>query len=230
MASNNQKIIISLGGSLIVPDDIDTGFLRSFVSLISERVKTGSQFAIITGGGRVCRRYQSAARELGVVEPEKLDWVGIHVTKLNAHFLRILFGDLAHPEIGDDPEILGEVARPVLIGAGFHPGHSTDFGAVQIAEKLGARKIVNLSNIDYVYDNDPRQFPDARKIVRVSWREFRKILPEEWGPGLNSPFDGVAAEKAEKLHLEVAIMNGRNLANFENYLDGKAFIGSVIHP
>lgn len=222
--------IISLGGSLIVPDDIDTDFLRSFVSLISKRAKNGSQFAIVTGGGKVCRRYQAAARELGVVEPEKLDWVGIHVTKLNAHFLRILFGDLAHPEIVDDPEILGEVARPVLIGAGVRPGHSTDFGAVQIAETLRASRIVNLSNIDYAYDKDPRKFPDAKKILRATWQEFRQILPEDWGPGFNAPFDPIAAKKAEKLKLEVAIMNGQNLANFENYLDGRPFIGSVIHP
>ncbi len=223
-----QRIVISLGGSLIVPDDISTSFLRSFISLISEQVKIGRRFAVIAGGGKVCRKYQAAAKEMGVLEQEDLDWLGISVTKLNADFLRILLGELAHQEIISDPKTLGEVSRPVIVGAGFRPGHSTDFDAVQIAQTLGARKIVNLSNIDYAYDKDPRKFSDAKKIERADWGEFRKILPPEWNPGVNAPFDPVAAKLADELNLEVAIMNGAEIDNFRGYLEGRQFKGTVI--
>jgi len=96
------------------------------------------------------------------------------------------------------------------------------------AKTLGAKKLVNLSNIDYVYTADPRKDPDAQKIENISWSDFRKLIPSEWDPGLSSPFDPIAAKEAESLGLEVAIINGANLASFSDYLDGKPFKGTVI--
>jgi uridylate kinase len=90
------------------------------------------------------------------------------------------------------------------------------------------KKVINLSNIEYVYDKDPKKYPEAKKIERSSWGEFRKLLPTEWISGLNSPFDPVAAKKAQELGIEVAIMNGRNIENLKNYLEGKEFKGTII--
>ena len=223
-----QKIVISLGGSLVVPDELDLNFLRSIKALVEAEVRSGKSFIIITGGGKICRTYQAAAQQLGVSSPDELDWLGIHVTRMNANFFRILMGDLAHGEIITDPKVLGEITKPVVIAGGWKPGWSTDLVAVEIARTTGAKKLVNLSNIDYVYDKDPRKFPDAQKIEQASWAEFRKIIPAEWSPGVNTPFDPVAAKLAEELGLEVAIMNGKPLGNLENYLSGKKFKGTVI--
>jgi uridylate kinase len=88
--------------------------------------------------------------------------------------------------------------------------------------------LVNLSNIDYVYDKDPRKYPDAKKIEKISWQEFRKLIPDTWSPGLSSPFDPVAAKEAETLNLEVVIINGTKLSELSNYLDNKPFVGTVI--
>ncbi len=96
------------------------------------------------------------------------------------------------------------------------------------AKTLGAKKVINLSNIDYVYTADPRTNPDATKIETIGWADFRKLLPEEWDPGLSSPFDPVAAKEAQVLGLEVAVINGAKLDEFEKYLDGKPFGGTVI--
>jgi uridylate kinase len=54
------------------------------------------------------------------------------------------------------------------------------------------------------------------------------LLPKEWDPGLNAPFDPIAAEKAESLGLEVTILNGQKIENFRDYLDGRKFDGTVI--
>lgn len=226
--ADSQKIVISLGGSLIIPDELDLDFLRSFKALIETEVKNGQSFVIITGGGKICRKYQAAASELGISSPDELDWLGIHVTRMNAHFFRILMGGLAHGEIITDPQVLGEITKPVVIAGGWKSGWSTDLVAVEIAKTSGAKKLVNLSNIDYVYDKDPRKFPDAQKIEKASWAEFRKIIPAEWSPGVNTPFDPVAAKRAQELGLEVVIMNGKPLDNLENYLSGKKFKGTVI--
>ena len=96
------------------------------------------------------------------------------------------------------------------------------------AKKLGAKKLVNLSNIDYVYTADPKKDPAATKIEKIDWQDFRELIPKEWDPGLSSPFDPVAAKEAQSLHLEVAILNGGNLDEFEKYLDGAAFAGTTI--
>jgi uridylate kinase len=96
------------------------------------------------------------------------------------------------------------------------------------AKQLGAKKLVNLSNIDHVYTIDPKKFPDAQKIERATWSEFRQLIPKEWDPGLSAPFDPVAARTAEELGLEVAVINGHNLDEFKNYLDGKPFVGTII--
>lgn len=220
--------IISLGGSLVAPDNIDIAFIRAFRELISSEVTAGKQFVITVGGGKVCRRYQAAASELGVVHQETLDWIGIRALSLNAELIRAIFGKSAHEKVVIEPSELRGVSKPVVIFGAKAPGHSTDFDAVEAAREAGARKVANLSNIDYVYDKDPKQFSDARKIEKTSWKEFRALLPPEWTPGVNAPFDPIAAKRAEELSLEVAIMNGSNLDNLKNYLEGKKFMGTVI--
>ena len=96
-----------------------------------------------------------------------------------------------------------------------------------MAENFKVKKLVNLTNVDYVYNKDPK-FKDAKPIKEISWKEFRKLLPDKWDPGLNAPFDPVAAKEAEQHGMEVIIMNGKKLKNFENYLNGKEYIGTKI--
>lgn len=225
---NKEHIVISLGGSLLVPEQIDTAFIRSFVNMIHEYTKKGVFFVIITGGGRASRNYTLAAKEINSPTNVDLDWIGIAATRLNAELVRVSFGDIAHEEILFNPELIPNTNKPIIVGGGWKPGNSSDLAAVVCAETVGAHKIINLSNIDYVYTSDPRYNPDAIKIEQSSWADFRALLPKEWDPGLNSPFDPIAAQKAESLGLEVVIMNGKNIENLKNYLDGQEFLGTVI--
>lgn len=214
---------------MIVPNELDTDFLARFRELILKKVAEGLSFYIITGGGRTARRYQDAATSVrGDLPREDLDWLGIHATRLNAHLFRTLFREEAQARIVKNPTRHVDSNASVIIGAGWKPGWSTDYCAVLAAKKLGAKKMVNLSNIDYVYDKDPRKFEDAQKIEAIRWSEFRRLIPSEWDPGLSSPFDPVAAREAEALNLEVAIMNGTRFDEFEKYLDGHAFSGTII--
>lgn len=223
-----EPVVVSVGGSLIVPDQIDTDFLKRFKALILEKVQRGYSFVIIAGGGKTARRYQEAANAVTPLSRQDLDWIGIHSTRLNGQLLRNIFVGYAHQQVIKNPTIDLDAEEPIIIAAGWQPGCSTDYDAVLMAKNLGARKLVNLSNIDYVYTEDPRKNPDAQKIEKIGWTEFRKLLPETWDPGLSSPFDPIAAKEAETLGLEVAIMNGAKLEEFSNYLDGKPFTGTVI--
>jgi uridylate kinase len=225
---NNKHIIISLGGSLIVPNAIDAAFIKSFTELIKEFIAKGFKFVIITGGGKVSRNYTDTLKEISVPSNTDLDWVGIAATRLNAELVRVAFSDLAYADVVRDPDHMPQTDKPVIMSAGWKPGNSSDMAAINAAASLGAKRVINLSNIDYAYDKDPNKFSDAIKIEQSSWAEFRKILPSEWEPGLNTPFDPIAAAQAESLGLEVVIMNGKNLTNLASYLNGEAFQGTVI--
>lgn len=224
-----EYIVVSVGGSLIVPDAIDVRFLQNFRTHVLEKVRQGFSFFIITGGGRTARHYQEAAAAVrGDLDAEDVDWLGIHSTRLNAHLMRALFLEQAQSRIVKNPTRRIRASAPIVIGAGWKPGWSTDYCAVMAAKRLGAKKLVNLSNIPYVYDKDPKRFPDAQKIEKTDWATFRALIPDHWDPGLSSPFDPIAAREAQHLGLEVAVISGTDLDSFGNYLSGQPFAGTVI--
>jgi len=227
-ANERKRVVVSVGGSLIVPDGIDTDFLSCLKTLILDKVQHGFSFVIIAGGGKTARRYQEAANAVTPLSRQDLDWIGIHSTRLNAQLLRNIFVGYAHPQIIENPTADIDADEPIIIAAGWQPGCSTDYDAVLVAKNIGAMHLVNLSNIDYVYDSDPRKNPKAKKIEKISWTEFRKLIPKDWDPGLSSPFDPIAAKEAEAINLEVAIINGTKLNEFSNYLEGKSFVGTII--
>ena len=59
-----KSVVLSLGGSMIVPDKVDTKFLKNFRKLILDFTKKGNKAAMVCGGGRTCRIYQGAAKDL----------------------------------------------------------------------------------------------------------------------------------------------------------------------
>ncbi len=224
-----ETIIISLGGSLIIPDQIDIEFLKSFKELILSYVAKGKKFIIITGGGKVCRDYNIAVEKITTPSKNDLDWLGIATTRLNAELLRISFGNIAFDKIIMDPDMVPNTDKLVMFGAGWKPGNSSDLAAVHCAKTVGAKKIINLSNIDYVYDSDPKINPDAKKLENISWAEYRNIIPKEWThAGLNSPFDPIASKLAQEEGMQVMIMNGKPIDNLAKCLNGEKFSGTII--
>ena len=223
-----ETIVISVGGSLIIPEEIDTAWLSKLKKMILDNANK-YRFVLIAGGGKLCRKYQAAAKELIEMSNLDLDLLGIETTRLNAYFLKIIFKDRAYEKVVINPTEKIKTDKDIIVGAGWKPGTSTDMDAVLMAKTFNVKRVINLSNIDYVFDKDPKKFKDAKPIKSISWKEFRgKVLPKEWVSGSNTPFDVTASAEAEKLGIEVAIMNGNNLDNFQSYLDGKTFVGSLI--
>lgn len=220
-----NTLVISLGGSIIVPGDIDTAFLNRFREIILRREET--RFLIICGGGTICRKYQNVARDLADVTKADLDWIGIQATRLNAELVRSLFGTKAHPKVIHDPNEPIDMDRRIIIGAGFEPGSSTDLRAVQLAERLGAGQVVNMSNIDYVYSDDPKKNPNAVKLTDISWADFRRMVGDAWDPGLSMPFDPIASRAAQTAGVTVVIL-GNDVNNLEKLLRGEPFKGTTI--
>lgn len=225
---DKENIVISLGGSMIVPSNLDTDFIIKFKNLILEWVNKGKKFYIITGGGKTCRNYNDALKKVITPTNEELDWLGISATRLNAELIRLCFEDLAYEKVVQDPDFVPETDKPILIGGGWKPGNSSDLAAVHIAKSTKAAKVINLSSVDFVYDSDPVKNPNAKKFENISWAEYRSLISSEWNPGMNLPFDPIASREAEALGLELALISGHNLESLNNYIAGNSFVGTII--
>lgn len=224
-----STLVISLGGSLVSPEagKVDVAFLKKFRALILKYVKRGHRFAVIVGGGKVCRAWQEAGRKLGVKNSVDLDWIGIRATHLNMELVRAMFGSRVYAKIIEDPDQKVPPFR-IVFGAGYKPGASSDYDAVVRAKTVRAKTVINLSNIAYVYDKDPRKHKDAKPLRVLSWREYLRRFDVKWTPGANIPFDSKAAHLAARAKIRVAFMDGRDLKNVEKFLQGKAFDGTII--
>jgi uridylate kinase len=231
--NHREKIVISVGGSLIIPNGgIDTKFLSKFNKFIRTKLTENKnrQFFLIVGGGITTRQYQNAARDVigNKLTRDDLDWLGIHATRLNAQMIRTIFRDVAHPYILKHYEIIRKVEEPVVVGSGWKPGWSTDFCAVMACQDYNVKTVINLSNVDQICDKDPGKFNDARPIDEISWKELRKLVGDKWTPGMHAPFDPIAAKKAQELGIKLVVINGNNFENLERYFNNEKFVGTII--
>jgi len=222
-----KTIVLSLGGSLIVPDEIDVAFLIKFKEVLLNFSKLGNRIIIVCGGGRTARKYITAANNINKCSDKNLDWIGIKSTQLNAEIIRAIFGKDAYKEVVPDFNKT-DIKFKILIAAGYLPGCSTDYDAVMWAKNYNADYLINLTDVDYVYDKSPRRHPDAKPLPKLTWRQMQKIVGTKWEAGMQFPFDPIATKIAGKLKMRVAFLNGKNIDNFENFINGKTFIGSVI--
>lgn len=232
MSLGKDTFVLSLGGSLVVPPTgIDTQFLNDLNTFIRDQISSKKRrFFVVVGGGATTRQYQEAARTVrgSIIEDVDLDWLGIHATRLNAQMVRTIFRDIADPRVIKHYEIILKIDAPLAIAAGWKPGWSTDYCAVTLAQDYGISTVINLTNIDQVYDKDPRKFPDAKPLTSSTWKDYRAMTGEKWIPGMNLPFDPIASRLADELGITVKILNGKNLPNLAEALDGKPFTGTII--
>lgn len=227
--------VLSVGGSIVVPDQPDTDFLSNFISMVKDWLSEDAsrKLILVVGGGAPARVYQNAYSEVSKTvgsnsASDAADWIGIMATRLNAQLVKACFGDFCQNDVVYDPTAPINFKGKVLVAAGWHPGFSTDNDAVLLAEKHDAKTVVNLSNIEKVYTDDPRKNPDAKPIDEISWSDFRKMVGNEWVPGKNCPFDPIASKKADECKMTVICASGKNIENIRAILNDQKFIGTKI--
>jgi uridylate kinase len=218
--------VLSLGGSIISPNQIDVEFVRSFTSAVSGYLDEDSNrsLIIVTGGGAPARLYQNAYKEIAK-EPvaDLLDEIGIAATRLNAALIKAAFSSYCDEAVVTDPTSEIEFSSRVLIASGWKPGFSSDTDAVYLAKRFGAKKVINLSNIA-----NPKVDPTATPIDSISWEDFRIMVGDTWIPGKNVPFDPIASKEAASLGLTVICADGRNIENTLHILKNEDFVGTII--
>ena len=222
-------IVISLGGSIIVPDKVDYKFLGSFKKVILKYAKK-NKFVIVTGGGSTCRKYLRAL-EKGKFDEKIYGLIGIATTKLNARVVAGFF-EKTH----EIPDSLQEVKKSlkknnvIICGAlGYKPNTTTDGNAAEVAKHFKASLFINLTNVGGLYDKDPSKYKNAKLIKEISYKEFYDMAKKiKFKAGQHFILDSLAAKIVKNAKIKTVILNGRNLKNFENCLNGKSFVGTVI--
>ena len=198
-------VTLSLGGSIINPGEIDNQFLTDFSSVVKELVHQ-HKFMIVCGGGKIARQYIKGLPE-GLTEGER-DYMGIAATWLNAQLLTYYFKGHCSPILPTTVKKLTEYLQIYEIGisGGFLPAIKTDEDAAILADLFGSPILVNVTNVDGIYDKDPRKFPDAKKFEKLTYKEFYEIVsPLSLGAGSNAPFTLIAARLCELTNMRIII-------------------------
>lgn len=224
-----MRVVLSIGGSSINPDGKpDINFLKEIASILK---KSKNEFGIVTGGGSVARAYAKAAKELGAGEYDA-DAVAIIATKQNAHILVAALGDIAHPNIPMTFERarmdLGK--RKVVVMGGTIPGITTDSDSALLAEAIGAKRLVNISNVDAIYESDPRKNPNAKKFKKMSYDELIALATksDKRAPGTHFVFDMLACKLVARSKIETHFVSCKNMKDIANAIEGKEHGGTTV--
>jgi len=208
-----KTIVISIGGSIIASKDTDETFLEKLSNLLNDLSKDYKIFLIV-GGGDIARRYIDIGRKLGLDE-KSLDIIGIASTRVNAQFFTMLLDNSNKDEIPrntDDAIKLSKTYDIVVMG-GTTPGHSTDMVGAELAEKSGANMFIIATNVDGIYDKDPRLHKDAKKFKKIKIDDLIKLVGgTDWRKaGSNVIVDGPACEIIKRNKIKTYVINGKNI-------------------
>ena len=228
--SDRSPVVVSIGGSVLLTGSGDVEFLEQLASLL-HRLGAERPLVVTVGGGRTAREYIQVGRALGLTEVE-LDEVGIEVTRLHARLLAARVGPPAPPHPPTTVPAVVEQLRhgsPVILG-GTEPGHTTDGVAALVAVRIRAARVVNATNVDGVYDRDPHAHPDAKRIERLTWPQFRAMVHAgtTGEAGQNFLFDRLGTDALARARIPLLVVPGRDLANLEDAVAGRPCRGSRI--
>ena len=223
-----MKIVFSIGGSILAPDNVDKNFVKKLAFFLSNLSKK-NKIAVVVGGGAPARKKIKKARNSGKSEAY-CDYIGILATRNNANELIKALGKKANNKI---PETIVDAGnsfgKKILVMGGTEPGHSTDAVAALLAEWVNADLLVNATNVDGVYNKDPKKNKNAKLMKRINIRKLYGIVSwESMGAGSYALIDLIAVKVIQRSKIRTIILNGHDLENIKNFIKGKKFKGTIV--
>ncbi|WP_456472307.1 UMP kinase [Methanocaldococcus sp.] len=206
-----MKIVIDLGGSIIMPKEgANKERIEEFAKVFREIKNMGHDLAIVVGGGKTAREYIELARSLGA-NNGYCDMLGIMATRINAMLLITALKDLTIKKVPKDFEEAEEILNlgKIPIMGGTHPGHTTDAVSAGLAEYIDANLLIIATNVDGIYDKDPKKFKDAKKFERISAKDLINIINSySMEAGSSSVIDLLAAKIIERAKIKTIVVKG----------------------
>ena len=228
---SKKIIVLSLGGSLIIPNKINTLLLEDFKKVLIKNSKK-YKFVIVCGGGQTARNYIKGLDYQKIKRKEIFQsYLGIASTRLNARFMTYFFGEDANEGIPVNMKQIKRLLRRnkfIFCGAlRYSPNQTSDSTASKLARYFKTN-FINLTNVKGLYDKNPKKFRSAKFIPEISHKEFLKIAKQrEFKPGQHFVLDQIAAKVIKKYKITTYIL-GQDFKNLDNVLNSKHFIGTRI--
>ena len=221
-----KSIVISIGGSVILSEEVTVSFLKKLSDLIKKISKQYKVF-IVVGGGNVARKYIKLGRELGFDE-QILDSLGIDITRVNAKLLTN-FLEKSNREIPITTNEAKNIDKSIVVMGGTIPGHSTDMVSAELAEKIQADLFIIATNVDGIYDKDPNKYSDAKQIKEIKINQLIERFGTKWKmAGENTVVDGPALNIIKRAQLKTYVLNGKRLEQLEKAVNNQSFDGTII--
>lgn len=228
-----KRLLLKLSGEVLAGEK-GSGIDFDKVLQVCERIKTcvemGVQVAVVVGGGNFWR-----GRSSGKMDRTRADHMGMLATSINSLALAdaleqlgvtarvqtaIEMRQIAEPYIRNKAVRHLEKGRVVIFGCGTgNPFFSTDTAAALRAAEIGADVIFKATNVDGVYDSDPKLNPDAKKYDTLSHLD---VLQQ----GLHV-MDSTAASLCMDNNIEILVFNLDKPDNIVAAVKGET-IGTVV--
>ena len=199
-----KRVVLKLTGSLF---DRGAEEVKAVAQAIIDALKEVEIPAVVTGGGEAARRYIDFARNLGA-DQSTLDELGTDAARINAKLLIVALSRSSYPY---PPHTLEEAVKAsstgkVVVAGGFQPGQSTNAVAALLAERLSATLLVNATDVEGVYNRDPKRHSDAKLLREVTVAELRRILEGEIYAGTYELMDPLALKIIERSKIPTRII------------------------
>ena len=235
--SQKKRVVIKLSGSIFRLSDNNNNeqgnndYYNTFkqYSDVLISLTNNVQPIVIAGGGSIARLYINFARKLGLDEAS-LDLLGIAISRINAKLLIASLGNYAYPDV---PLSLDDVGRfvesnKIIVSGGLHPGQSTNATSALIAEKTGASEFINATDVNGIYDSDPRKNNNAQLFEKIEVSKLLNMLLKESSmAGEYDLLDIVALKVIERSKIKTKVILS-DPTNIYNTIQGRNYIGTEL--
>lgn len=230
-----KRVLLKLSGEALQGEQgygIDPKVITEIAGQIKEIVDGGIELAITVGGGNIFRGLAGAAEGM---DRAQADYIGMLATVMNALALQeglertgvdtrvqsaINMQEVAEPYIRRRAERHLEKGRVVIFAGGTgNPYFTTDTTAALRACEIGAEAILKATQVDGIYDSDPRTNPDAEKFDEISYLD---VLAKE----LNV-MDSTATSLCKDNNIPIIVFNLHKQGNIDRVLRGE-HVGTIV--
>lgn len=227
MKTKHKRFLLKISGEALAGSQkhgIDFDAVKETCEMIKKCVETGSEIAIVVGGGNFWR-----GRSSGEMDRVKADNIGMLATVMNAVALQdtleqlgveaVVMTAIPFPQIGEyysPARAINHLENKKVVIFGYGTGNaffSTDTAASLRAAEINAEIIFKATNTDGVYDSDPKTNPDAKKYTEVS---FGEILSKDL-----KVMDSTAASMCRDNNIPVMVFSLKDPENIIRAISGE---------